>query len=85
MDELKSLNSLNFPSFDFVFKARSCNRAAYELARLGASCVEGEDTTSYVMLLTCVFVIRQILLENTAKTHNWLAHNATTRICPVPL
>jgi hypothetical protein len=40
---VKSLTSLNFLSFDCVFKATTCcNRAAHELARLGVSCVEGE-------------------------------------------
>jgi hypothetical protein len=40
VDELKSLTSLNFLSFDCVFKATTCNRAAHELARLGVSCVK---------------------------------------------
>jgi hypothetical protein len=46
IEEIKSLLSLNFISFECVFGSRSCNEAAHVLAKLGHMCTEGEEIIS---------------------------------------
>jgi hypothetical protein len=50
VEELKFLVESKFLNFQCVFRPRSCNKAAHELAVMGLSCVEGKEHISCVLV-----------------------------------
>jgi len=61
MEEIKSLLSLNFISFECVFGSRSCNEAAHVLAKLGHMCTEGEIISDSIPECISVIVANDLL------------------------
>ena len=56
IEEIKSLASANFSSFECVFTGRVCNDAAHELAKLGKMCIEG---VSWLRWVICASRVRR--------------------------
>jgi hypothetical protein len=66
VEELKFLVESNFLNFQCVFRPRSCNKAAHELAVMSRSCVKGEEHIS------CDVPLHVLVADDLSASMQWI-------------